>query len=299
MKKILIFIAVSALAFTMSCKDESLNPYPETIEGAFIIFSEIKIPAFNLNDLANAEFVATLSDPGGVTTSYEVSVSLFKGGVSTDTFAIKTVSSFPSDLVITAAEASALVGIELDSLEGGDRFDFIATSTGPNNQKVIAYGDDNNIGSDLFGNSGQKQAYIWSTFVACPSELAGTMTYEVLASNASAAAVGRTGDFTMEVSSSAFFRYTWTTFTFGIYNDLYGCCERVRGPSTILEMTDICDGLSMSSADTFGCAWEILDVYDINGPEMTMDVFGSCLGVYTVKFTRTDGTDWPAGLTVN
>lgn len=130
--------------------------------------------------------------------------------------------------------------------------------------------------------------------VNCVSELGVEVDYEVLeAVDAYGAPVAPTsGTFTWVTNSNG--NYSWQSYSFGTYQNAYGCCEQTAGSA--LRIVDLCDDLSITPADGYGCAWELI-VDEVAGPVLTVTLSGAnggCFDHVTVKMTRTDGQDWPA-----
>ena len=96
-----------------------------------------------------------------------------------------------------------------------------------------------------------------------------------------------TGSFDWQQTGATSF--SWGNYTFGVYQNAFGCCEQGRGSA--INASIICNDLSLSN-DGFGGAW-ILSVDELNGPEATFSITGTFFTSITVKMTRQDGQDWP------
>ena len=153
-------------------------------------------------------------------------------------------------------------------------------------QPVLAYSP------SFFNHPGYTALLQYS--VNCVSTLGVEVDYEVLeAVDAYGAPTPLTsGTFTWVTNSNG--NYTWTSYSFGTYQNAYGCCEQDAGSA--LRITDLCDDLSISPADGYGCAWDLI-VDEVSGPVLTVTLSGAnggCFDHVTIKMTRTDGQDWPA-----
>lgn len=165
-----------------SCEDESLNPLPidGTSDFASYLTLEVGNIVFDAEDLDNAAFTGTLTERGPGVTSYTINVSLFRSatGVRSDTLPVKTLTSY-GDFSVTAAEVAAALDSTIADFEQGDQIDFVCSFTdGTNTWRVD--GDDANIGADLFGNPGQRQAFTYTGFIACAIDAAFTGDYEMV-----------------------------------------------------------------------------------------------------------------------
>lgn len=130
MKKIFLLLIVSffALLFT-SCEDESLSPLPVKAQGQFIKF-DIKNRQFDFANINNTTFGGTLISTSGNIVKYDLYVRRTnKNGVVTGDFVfLKTITSFPYELVITPSEIATALGISVSDLEDGDFYRFLGYS---------------------------------------------------------------------------------------------------------------------------------------------------------------------------
>ncbi len=156
----------------------------------------------------------------------------------------------------------------------------------PRGQPVLGYSP------SFFGQPGLNLQIQYS--VNCVSNLAVEVDYEVLEA-VDAAGLSpplQSGTFTWTANSNG--NYNWPSYTWGTYQNAYGCCEQVAGGA--LTITDLCDDLSITPADAYGCAWELI-VDSVDGPSLTVTLSGAnggCFDHVTILMTRTDGMDWPA-----
>ncbi len=179
--KIITFIALSLLTFT-SCedKDKQLIEYgePGTRAGSLVIVDFDAKPAFNAADLPNSAISGTLTAPANNVASYSLKVYRLSEGSASDVFDILTVTSFPSQFNISLEEIMASMGLTLDDVVAGDRFEFFGESVSTDGLLVTA----NSLDDDLLGEPGQKVAYRFNASVSCPfvpAEIEGT--YQIVA----------------------------------------------------------------------------------------------------------------------
>ena len=76
-------------------------------------------------DLATSSLSGTVDDPSDNVSSWELSVTLESGGVSTDTVPLATITEFPSDISIPYTEIANSLGITVDDISGGDFIRFL------------------------------------------------------------------------------------------------------------------------------------------------------------------------------
>ncbi len=171
-----ILIAFSLMAVFFACKDDAKDPYPATPFGPMAIMT-VETPVFDVTDLANSSYEALLETPSSNVSSYSIAVARSTGGVMSDTFDVKVINSFPADMAISATEVATALGITINDFLPGDRLEFYCTVTdgGGNEFKF------EDMGPDLAGNPGQKQAFAYTSYISCPYTVGDFPgTYDVL-----------------------------------------------------------------------------------------------------------------------
>lgn len=164
-----VLILGLALGFG-SCSDSSLDPWKDITagDGMMVIADEILSPVYNFTDLANAKFEYTISVPGNNAAKYELYASLNGGTTSL----VKTITTFPGKVTVTAQELATALGITTGAFKAGDQVNFFATVT-RNDGVVFSH---KTIDGDV-ENPGMKDAYTFVTYFSCPflpAEAAGT-----------------------------------------------------------------------------------------------------------------------------
>ncbi len=155
----------------------------------------------------------------------------------------------------------------------------------PQGQPTLGYS------ASFFGQPGLNLQIQYS--VACISSLAVEVNYEILEA-VDAAGLSpplQSGTFTWTANTNG--NYNWPSYSWGTYQNAYGCCEQVAGGA--LTITDLCGDLSITPADGYGCAWSLI-VDSVEGPVLTVTLSGAnggCFGKVVIQMTRTDGMDWP------
>src|SRR6056297_844375 len=114
-------------------------------------------------DLANATFSGTVDDPSDNVASWDLSVTLESGGVSTDTVALTTVTTFPSDITIPYTDIASALGITTDDISGGDFIRFLGRSTGLDGSVFVF----ENFTGSITGQQEQRQAYNFIVLIKC------------------------------------------------------------------------------------------------------------------------------------
>lgn len=129
MKKIFLLPILTALLLLSSCeKDDSLDPRPVLVSGAFVRL-DIKDNTkkrLNADDVANSVFAGTLTAPGNNVATYNLYIRRTDGaGNSFGEFKlIRTVTSFPYELVISPSDIATALGIQISDIAFGDNYRF-------------------------------------------------------------------------------------------------------------------------------------------------------------------------------
>ena len=127
MKKIFIIpvFAILTLSFLSCEKDQSLDPRPVAINGAYVRL-DITKKRLNFDDLANTSFGGTLTSPGGQVAKYNLYVRRTDGFGSSygDFKLLKTVTSFPYELNITPQDIATALSIPLTDIKFADNYRF-------------------------------------------------------------------------------------------------------------------------------------------------------------------------------
>jgi len=144
----------------IGCADETTHPWNGLVqEAATVIVDEVVVPVYDVTNLASAKFEAKLSSPTNNISKYDINVSL-NGG---DTVFVKSITSFPATLSVTAQEIATALQMNLEDLAPGDKVSFLAEVT-RSDGTVFGVED---LDGDV-NNPGMKQGYWFTTFVSCP-----------------------------------------------------------------------------------------------------------------------------------
>jgi hypothetical protein len=130
MKKLFFLpVFIFAAASFLSCEDDNLNPLPELVKGQYMKL-DIKTREMDFNDLNNAAFTGTLSDPSGTIVKYDLFVRRrdASGFLTGDYTFMQTINSFPYELSITPQMVATALGLEVSQLQNGDVYTFFGYS---------------------------------------------------------------------------------------------------------------------------------------------------------------------------
>lgn len=163
----------------LSCADESLNPLPEITHVGGLVKAKQILPTANNIRFNNPDAVVIkieLEDPSGTVESftlkgrvapYVASTLSFQG----ETFPLKTVTSFPTTLTMTATELAAAFGLTPSQFTSSQstwrRFQFHGTSV--SNGITVDINDATGAGFDIAeGESRPEQVapYLYSKVIA-------------------------------------------------------------------------------------------------------------------------------------
>lgn len=206
-------------------------------------------------------------------------------------------TSWPVSLTYTANDLIAAIN-ELnsgDDMAVGDIFTVTSTVHMQDGRTLPGFLPDGN-GNPTIAYSpsypGQPGLLLWLDYnVACSAPPLDGVMIDYIASpviDANGADLGPVeGSFAWEQTGATSF--SWGNYTFGVYQNAFGCCEQTRGSA--INASIICNDLNLTD-DQFGCGWN-LAVDEINGAEATFTLTGGCFSSITVKMTRQDGQDWP------
>lgn len=169
--KYIIGLALLAIGI-VACEDSDKNPFNvfELEDSASpyvrIVLDETIVAK---GDLASSSLTGTVDDPSDNVASWELSVTLESGGVSTDTVQLVTITEFPSDISIPYPDIASALGITIDDISGGDFIRFLGKSTGTDGTVTTV----DNYSATITGQPEQLQAFNFIVLVKC-SPISGT-----------------------------------------------------------------------------------------------------------------------------
>ncbi len=173
--KNLKFIAtfICALVLFASCEDEDkrLLPFgePGAVEGRAGVFvtADVTVAVIDGNDVANGTFEFTVGAPNNNVASFDIIAQRrtpAPASTQSEYALIKTVTEFPSDVVITTEELASAFGLTVSELGLGDTFVFRNVATGTQGE-IVEFDD---LDADLQSEAGQMQGFGLSTLIVCP-----------------------------------------------------------------------------------------------------------------------------------
>lgn len=142
-----------------SCEEDSLDPLPTKVAGQFVKMDIIQ-RTMESNFLETTAFRATLSTPGNNIVKYDLFVRRRNpNGFNTSNFVLlKTITSFPHDLVVTPQDIANALGVDRSTLENSDNYRFVGYSYDANGAKA-GY---NNLAASWRVVDAMKQGYRWT-----------------------------------------------------------------------------------------------------------------------------------------
>lgn len=176
MKNLIKIFSLCLLVVLTGCEDNEKAPFPEVENGAYV-YVDIQSTVIDVTDIENSTYGGILYAPSDNVESHSFSVRRISGGVASEFAEVYTATSFPAEFRVGASEITAALGIELSDVLPGDQFDFVGTTVSTDGD-VVTF---DNLGTDLAGETGQRQAYNLVTFVSCPFVQADALgTYNII-----------------------------------------------------------------------------------------------------------------------
>jgi len=316
MKKKYIFITVLFLmGLGFSCTDKSTFPVDfdelnNSNAGILKQIAQVSV-AFDKYDLPNATYnVLVEANDAGRGTLFD-HVDLYvnyidrtpassNGDNSKAEMKLKTfaASSFVNDattglprlnLIATAAESLALLGLTEAELEGSDQFTFRQAMVFPDGRTFSS----NNVQTAISSLGGvYKSPFANVVAVVCPSDLGGTVHYVTVVTGA----VVPIAPCLPQVSGDTDWaeqgpgRYKLGDATFGQY-----ACAWSDNPATGVFLNDACNILNLTGSDQYGLIYTFV-ITGNDGTTMTINWSNDYGDSGTTQLTRT-GKSWPLGLT--
>ena len=153
----LFILLISAFVFQSCEKDESLDPRAPIVSGMFARI-DITSKVINPNDFSNSYFAGVLTNPSGKIVKYNLYVRKSDGIGSTNSVLFKSITTFPYELKIYAADLQAATNLPV---ENGNNYFFWAESFDKDGNRADYY----SLSSTVQGAPGMKQAYRFYTTI--------------------------------------------------------------------------------------------------------------------------------------
>jgi len=299
---------MGALVFLSSCRDfvEPSIPYTTFDTAAYLRTISRTSTSFNFFNLANSKFDITIEavdiEDGATVETVEVRVRHRRliAGVGlkytpTADVLVKTLqkSDFApnadsrflrAQIVVTAAEAIAAVGLKQSDIEGADVFEFRLVL----NDKFGRKFTNDNVSTNVAGAPFYASPFQYNVSVICPSDLAGT--YDYTSTSDYCGAYSGSGKTSWTVISGAPGAYRIDDAAFGLWKSCYG--DAWAGN---VRISDACGKLTMSGADSFGDTYS-MTVTSASASEIKFDWINTYGEYGSVVVKANAGKPWPAGI---
>lgn len=327
MKKILykIFFLLGVVAFFTACeeKDRTFPEFAEIEHGAYPSqvgsFTGPNGKDFNYNDPENASVsfsVEFYDDENGQTVdSYSWTANHAPTGRSAQIasldrsqFGVNPDNGRPTaSFTFTLNQALDVLGLTIDSVNGGEAIDFYATLT-TNRGQVFTRTNTNDVTE---GQPAFRALFQFKSNLICPSALEGTFNAHTQGQGVWAGTpCSSTWDGTVIWVNKGNGIYdvqsiiegnTLFDMSMGAYTACYGTTSDpglpngAGGLAGSLRITDSCGKLAYSGLSQWGEVYTFSSV-TVAGNVLTLDWANSYGETAIVTLTRTDGNNWPANL---
>jgi len=285
---------------------EPAVPYKDFDTGAYLRTIARTSTTFNFFDLANSKFALTIEavdkEDGKTVQTVEVRVRhrrLIPGvglkytpandvivkTLKASDFKTNTASRFlRADVVVTAAEAIAAVGLTNAGVSGSDVFEFRLVLIDKFGRKFSS----DNVTTNVAGAPFYDSPFQYPTSVVCPSDLAGTYDFDALQTFCGKKYSGKV---TLTAVASSPGSYTVSDGTFGAWD---ACYPDPWGSGNV-RISDACGKLTMSGADKYGDSYS-MEVKSVTPSVLTFEWKNTYGESGTVALKSNAGKPWPATL---
>jgi hypothetical protein len=308
-----LIILMAFMVSAISCKDfEPAIPYDTFDFAAYMRTISIPSGTYNFFDLENSVFTITVEavdeKKGNLLDSYDLYVRFRDGGTNTlgpevflktipkSAFTVNSTSGLPrATFSVTAPEAAAATGTNLEDADAGDSYDIRAVMKLTDGRQYT----NTNVNGDVSGGAFFRSPFFYRVNIVCPSNIGGTISYVATNSLGGGGGPGTgdpfpvcdgSGTVTFAPVSGSPGVYDISDASFGVFACFgYGSARGVR-------LIDVCGSISFSGPDQFG------DTYDISlvsndGTTLVLDWENTWGDGGRVSLTRTGG--WPLTLFTN
>lgn len=299
-------LLASALIFLSSCRDfvEPNVPYSTFDTGAYLRTIARTSTTFNFFNLASSKFALTLEavdiEDGKTVETVEIRVRhrrLIPGvGLQytpQSDVLVKTLqaSDFQSNsesrflrtsFEVTALEAISAVGLTAAGIEGGDVFEFRLVL----NDKFGRRFSSDNVTTNVAGAPFYASPFQYPVSVICPSDLAGTYSFDALETFCGKTFAGSTTWTAVAASPGS---YTVSDGTFGAWQ----ACYPDSWGSGNVRINDACGRLTMTGTDKYGDSYS-MTVISADASVLTFEWVNTYGEFGTVAVKSNSGKPWPS-----
>ena len=127
MKRIsILFSLVATLTFLNSCVEEDKFNNPshfEMTDGVYVKFVDENPPSeLGVAAISDINYSFAVEDISDLVASYDLKMYADLSGVRTDTVDVRTVTSFPESIDLTASDLATLLEVTVEDISFGDSF---------------------------------------------------------------------------------------------------------------------------------------------------------------------------------
>lgn len=299
-------LLASALIFLSSCRDfvEPNVPYSTFDTGAYLRTIARTSTTFNFFNLASSKFALTLEavdiEDGktvetveirvrhrrlipGVGLQYTPQSDVLVKTLQASDFQPNSESRFlRTSFEVTALEAISAVGLTAAGIEGGDVFEFRLVL----NDKFGRRFSSDNVTTNVAGAPFYASPFQYPVSVVCPSDLAGTYSFDALETFCGKTYSGST---TWTAVASAPGAYTVSDGTFGSWQ---ACYPDTWGSGNV-RINDACGRLTMTGTDKYGDSYS-MTVLSADASVLTFEWVNTYGEFGTVAVKSNSGKPWPS-----
>lgn len=299
-------LLASAVIFLSSCRDfvEPNVPYKDFDTGAYLRTIARTSTTFNFFNLPGSKFALTLEavdiEDGKTVETVEIRVRhrrLIPGVglryTPQSDVVVKTLQAsdfqpnadsrfLRTSFEVTAAQAIAAVGLTAAQIEGGDVFEFRLVL----NDKFGRTFSSNNVTTNVAGAPFYASPFQYPVAVICPSDLAGTYSFDALETFCGKTFSGSTVWTAVAASPGS---YTVSDGTFGAWQ---ACYPDTWGSGNV-RINDACGRLTMTGTDKYGDSYS-MTVKSANAQTLTFEWVNTYGEFGTVAVKSNSGKPWPA-----
>lgn len=299
-------LLASALIFLSSCRDfvEPNVPYSTFDTGAYLRTIARTSTTFNFFNLASSKFALTLEavdiEDGktvetveirvrhrrlipGVGLQYTPQSDVLVKTLQASDFQPNSESRFlRTSFEVTALEAISAVGLTAAGIEGGDVFEFRLVL----NDKFGRRFSSDNVTTNVAGAPFYASPFQYPVSVICPSDLAGTYSFDALETFCGKTYSGSTTWTAVAASPGS---YTVSDGTFGSWQ----ACYPDSWGSGNVRINDACGRLTMTGTDKYGDSYS-MTVISADASVLTFEWVNTYGEFGTVAVKSNSGKPWPS-----
>ena len=280
-------VATGAFARMTGSVDGIFNFY--AIDDSEITFN---VEFYDVNEgrnVASYNWQATYVDNGGGEDVGPVDIL----SIPSSSFTVNDFGLPSTDVTFSLPEVLSELGVDQDSVSGGDAIRFEATIVMNDGREFTRF----NTGSNVVSGASFRGTFLLDQSIVCPSDLAGTYALEAsvpeMYPDSACIATSFSGEAVWEETAEGV--YNVSDLTFGGWSACYDGntgADVTSSPSGSLQLQDACNRLSFVGADQYGDSYTI-DTLSVDGSVLMLEWSNTYGESGTATLTRTDSTEWP------